>query len=211
MALMEKLTLQMIEDATGEYMYDLGNKTLYELCSKHPNHTDNQAIYAKVWLIGRAYAAAIERRRQTSDEAFEGEKFYTDNVVPKMRQSQIDAWFSRLKSISELNEQSLDVILNVHFELTGLFREISGLEKRSLASKYLHFHFPHLFFIFDTRAVAALRGISDEITRAVHADTKTDNEYRKFCGKCLRVCRDIEQKYSQKLTPRQLDNLLWNA
>jgi hypothetical protein len=207
-ALMEKLTRQMIKDAIEGRVWDLGNKTLYDLCSKNPGHKDDQAILAKIWLIGRAYAAAIERRRQTSDVVFEGDSFYTDNVAPKMRKSQIDKWLSELKGIKEPNEQNLGIILNTHYKLTCLFEEISGLEKRSLASKYLHFHFPHLFFIYDTRAVTALRGGPARTVRAAYADTKIDNEYRKFCEKCLQARNFIEEKYRSKLTPRQLDNLL---
>ena len=208
MALMKKLTPRMIKGATEGRIWDLGNETLYELCRKHPGHADDQAILAKVWLIGRAYAAAIERRRRNSGEVFEGDKFYTDNVAPRMRKSQIDKWFLGLKGIREPNEQNLGTILSAHFKLTNLFEEISGLEKRSLASKYFHFHFPHLFFIYDTRAVVALQGISSGIARGTYADTETDNEYRKFYEKCLRACGLIEEKYGQKLTPRQLDNLL---
>jgi len=38
-----------------------------------------------------------------------------------------------------------------------LFSKISGLNKRSLASKYLHFHVPELFYISDSRAYDAMR------------------------------------------------------
>jgi len=42
--------------------WDLGNQTLYSLCQDHPMHDRDDVIIAKVWLIGRSYAAAVERR-----------------------------------------------------------------------------------------------------------------------------------------------------
>lgn len=44
--------------------WDLGNQVLYDVCRQNPDHTDEQAIIAKILLIGRTYAAAIERRGQ---------------------------------------------------------------------------------------------------------------------------------------------------
>ena len=49
------------------------------------------------------------------------------------------------------------VMVKVHYLTTKLFSKISGLNKRSLASKYLHFHVPELFYIFDSRAYDAMR------------------------------------------------------
>ena len=43
-------------------VWDLGNKVLYDLCSSYPYHKTDEEIIAKIWLIGRSYAAAIERR-----------------------------------------------------------------------------------------------------------------------------------------------------
>ncbi len=192
---------------TGKQPWDLGNETLYELCRRHPGHANDQEIIAKIWLIGRAYAAAIERRKQKPDD-FIGDDFYTKKVEPQISDSPIDEWFSVLKDIKDVNEENLTSLLDTHFKLMNLFKDISGLEKRSLASKYLHFHFRDLFFIFDSRAVAAIQKLSGKIERTGHYAVKVDDEYRKFCEKCLQVRRHIEENYGQRLTPRQLDNLL---
>jgi len=53
------------------------------------------------------------------------------------------------QSAWDLGNQALyDLCRN---QLTDLFREISGLEKRSLASKYLHCHFLRATYIYDER------------------------------------------------------------
>ena len=39
-----------------------GNEVLYRMCRESPLHEDPDVVVGKVWLIGRSYAAAIERR-----------------------------------------------------------------------------------------------------------------------------------------------------
>lgn len=195
--------------ATSDRPWDLANKVLYTLCKRHPNHTDEQEVIAKVWLIGRSYAAAIERRRRLPNEKLKGDRFYTRKVAPKIRNSEIDIWLSSLKGIRNINENNIDTILDVHFKVMKLFKNISKLEKRSLASKYLHFHSPRLFFIYDSRAASTLRKFSEikgQISISSH--TKADDEYRKFIEKCLLLRKHAQEQHGHFLSPRQLDNLL---
>ena len=96
----------------------------------------------------------------------------------------------------------------VHGRLTALFRQISELNKRSLASKYLHFHVPGLFFIYDSRAVEAMREFSDVLPRAVRLQAPGDSEYSKFVQKASALVQLCEREYGLSLSPRQVDNLL---
>lgn len=204
-----KITSKSIARATSDRPWDLANDLLYKLCKKHSKHENDQEIIAKVWLIGRSYAAAIERRKRLPNERFKGDHFYTRKVVPKIRNSEIDIWLSSLKSIRNINENNIDTILNVHFQVMKLFKNISKLEKRSLASKYLHFHFPHLFFIYDSRAARTLRKLPEIKGQTyISSRTKADEEYRKFVEKCLLLRQHTKQRHSHLLSPRQLDNLL---
>jgi len=41
---------------------NLLDQTLYDLCKRHPNHTDIGEIAAKLWLIGRGFATGVERQ-----------------------------------------------------------------------------------------------------------------------------------------------------
>jgi hypothetical protein len=53
-----ELTKQFFEFAIDMFKpWRLGNQVLYGLCEEHPNHTTEDDIIAKFWLIGRAYAA----------------------------------------------------------------------------------------------------------------------------------------------------------
>lgn len=185
--------------------WDFGNEVLYALCRKHPLHTEPPVVIAKLWLIGRSYAAAIERR---PNKEIENDDFYIDTVAPKVCASKIDQWIASAMTFSQPSLQSFDTLVLAHEQTTRLFNEISGLEKRSLASKYLHFHAPRLFFIYDARAVEGLRKLSSVVGRATKSAGKGDNEYRKFSEKCLRLRDHVKERYRVSLSPRQIDRLL---
>ena len=95
---MATITKQAIEDALKKNrVWDLGNKVLYDLCSCHPHHKTDEEIIAKVWLIGRSYAAAIERRKNKTTDS-EGDFFYEETVAPKIKNSEIDKWFEEIRT-----------------------------------------------------------------------------------------------------------------
>jgi hypothetical protein len=70
----------------------------------------------------------------------------------------LDSKIRQLKMEPRMNAELLFQVCELHYELTNLFKEITGKYNRSLASKYLHFHLPNLFYIYDKRA-------SDEINK----------------------------------------------
>src|ERR1019366_2260152 len=124
------------------------------MCEKEPKHEDIDIISSKVWIIGRAYAAAIERgvvgkfRRGLKP----GEDFHQKKAAPAIKKSKIDKWIEAVSDIPRLTEENLKRSLECHKRMTDLFKKITGMEKRSLASKYLHFHASNAFFIYDSRA-----------------------------------------------------------
>ena len=193
----------------------VGNEVLYELCRTRPTHTDEAEVVAKIWLIGRSYAAAIERRKNKS---IENDNFYVETVAPAVMGSAIDDWLQKARQCDAPSVETLPTLLQVHHKTTRLFYEISGLEKRSLASKYLHFHVPQVFYIFDSRAVEALRLLSKQVFVAGTPFEQTDNdyrkieqtdsEYRKFAERCLSLQQLVERQYGVSLSPRELDNVL---
>lgn len=203
---MTKNTLKKhIESAQQPYFWDFANDVLYALCKKHPNHTEPSVVAAKIWLIGRAYAAAIERRKPTTNEP---KYFYRDTVAPTICNSEIDTHLASLKKIRIVSQNSLYEIINTHEYVTDLFSKISGQNKRSLASKYLHFHTPQLFFIYDSIALKGIGRLSMITGRASKENSYGDNQYRKFAEKCLALRDHIDEKYGVRLTTRQIDRIL---
>lgn len=138
----------------------------------------------------------------------ENDNFYVDTVAPTIIQSEIDAWIGNVPQHEFANAELLDLIVVTHAKVTSLFNKISGLEKRSLASKYLHFHRPGYFYIYDSRAVEAMRNLSPIVGRASSSGNKGDNEYRKFAEKCTRLQTFIKRDFGIVLSPRQIDKLL---
>jgi len=203
---MSKALRILAEEATRPTPWQLGDEVLYTLCRRHPDHRTVDVVLAKVLLIGRAYAAAIERRK--SDRHAGNDDFYLKSVAPKIIASKIDSWIESAKRLRPGSADSLRPLVEIHGWTTDLFSTISGLKKRSLASKYLHFHVPRLFFLYDSRAVEGLRRVKGALGKASQPETLGDPEYARFAGQCLRLSEHCRVEFGIALTPRELDNLL---
>ena len=207
-------SIEEIELCQSPNIWDLGNESLYNLCTENFDHSTSEKIIAKVWLIGRAYAAAIERRKKSEkDKESFNDKFYETDVVDTFKNSNIDDYLTKLKSIKDISSSSLNEVLDVHKYLVDIIKKITNLEKRSFCSKYLHFHLPNIFFIYDSRAYYAMQDIKlgkIPLEYSINMSKTRDEVYFKFCIKCLYLRDKIKEEFDIQLTPRQLDNLLLN-
>ena len=202
-----KLTIETIENCR-ETPWDFGNQVLYNLCKENFFHVETDKIIAKVWLIGRSYSAAIERRK---NKVAINDNFYEDTVAPAFSNSLIDSYLKTLKNQEKLTIENLPMVLETHNYLTQLTASITELEKRSFCSKYLHFHLPNLFFIYDSRVVDSLRSFSSripKIMKPIMKNEKIDNEYAKFVCKCFELRNKLNEYYNIQLTMREFDNIL---
>jgi hypothetical protein len=197
---------ELIIKSKDDNDWDLGNEVLYNLCKDHPTHEDPKEIIAKIWLIGRAYSASIERRKEVKL----GEDFWKDNVVPKIKGSKIDKWLNDCKATDNIY-----VFIETHKKVTDLFKEISNLNKRSLASKYLHFHLPDKFYIYDSNASRSIGFLLKELKKELKNDKieikkndDWDNEYSKFYQNCDYLKNKLQNKFEINLSCREIDNLL---
>lgn len=191
---------------------DKGNKILYDLCKQYPGHTNESDIRAKIWLIGRSYSVAIERRKKF--RKMSNDTFYS-KVTQEMAKLDLDELIKKIPKEDKLNERNVEIICYVHSYLTKKFKELTGLDKRSLASKYLHFH-RSLVPIYDSRAKKSMGKIFKEYgLRERHEKNllskKYDKEYKAFVEKifCLQSLLD---KKCKKCTMRDIDKyLMWKA
>lgn len=208
LALVSKKQVQ--EAVSGIDPWRIGNETLYELCRRHPTHTDQAEIVAKVWLIGRAYSASIERGRGKGASAhLPNDRFYAEAVPEALRRRGIDRHIRRIAKLEANDDAAIPLVLAAHQCLVDVFSELTGKDKRSLASKYLHFHLPEHVFIFDSRVAEAIRTLrldGRDTTRNVY-----DRAYAKFVGEALVLCDAVLTEHCVRLTPRQLDRLLLAA
>lgn len=182
--------------------FDWANEQLYRMCREHPRHTDPSVAMGKVWLIGRAYSASIERK------AGKQPRFYQNRVGPMMADSSIDRWLAELADIRRIEPENVDRVLVCHKRLTDLFKTIAHSEKRSLASKYLHFHAPELFFIYDSLANNAIRTRLRGKQFRLPKTNRYDRAYQEFVHRCLELRTRIEAETKKPLSPRELDRLL---
>ena len=201
-----------IETHKQNEVWDLANSVLYKLCEEHPEHNKPEKILAKTWLIGRSYAVALERRK--IKDKLNNDDFYSKEVVPNFQNSELDKKLRTLKEKHKLlTVEALMDSLEIHKYLTALTCKFTEIEKRSFSSKYLHFHFPDLFFIYDSRAVAALGIFVKKIPKETSqfltlADSKNvDKTYAEFACKCFYLLQEIEIQRGIKLTIRELDTL----
>ena len=187
------------------------NMILYRMCSEHPNHDQADEIVGKICLIGRSYAAALERRRNATEP---GDQFYYDKVAPKMLSigPELDKRISRLKSSANSIGEDIELVLSTHKFLTDAFVELTGLEKRSLASKYLHFHCPEKFFIYDSRARQAIGKIVTRPDKKRYGDLSNyDPEYTDYVIRMLELHEYLHEKLGDEETPRRMDSFLLTA
>ena len=178
-----------------------GNHILYTMCRDHPGHSDPEVIGGKLWLIGRAYSASVERKA--------GKDFDWTPLKNALVKSTIDKDIVDCKKIHRIDKSNLAIVLSTHKRLTDIFKAETGLMKRSLASKYLHFHAPSVFFIFDSKAANEVSKLVRPIQKQFDQTYDSDRGYETFCKRCL-IYREmvLEAGIRTKVSPRYLDSKL---
>jgi len=190
----------------------IGNKILYDMCKKYPYHKDESEIIAKVWLIGRSYATSIERNRNNKNVS---DDFYSDIVAPQFKENNaFDNLLLRVRNLDGLNENKISIVLETHKRITNFIRKITRDDKRSFVSKYLHFHFPGLFFIYDSRVAGVINSVfrrigcsQKDVDRFVRQLTEYDEAYAKFFIKCFYFWKFCKLG-GMLLNLRQIDSFL---
>lgn len=180
---------------------------LYDLCKRYPRHTEKSEVAAKTWLIGRAYAASLERKAKTLKDSPDG--FYEQTVGPRLITVGED--IDRLISAILITDPRIaDIGVREHSQVLEYVNNVTGNHNRSFVSKYLHFHAPDHFYIYDSRALEVVKELVTAQRRESHSDG--DNVYASFVAKCYLISACILKKTGLWPTPRELDTafLLWH-
>lgn len=191
--------------------WTFGNRILYDMCEQNPDNTDEDIVVGKIWLIGRSYAAAIERKPKGSGK--KGDDFYYDIVAPKMVKigGKLDKHIKDLRNSNGSIADNVKAILKTHRFLMDTFKEITGQNKRSLASKYLHFHCSDKFYIYDSRANTAVRKIvkcPDTHVLSEMNNKEYDADYGNFVCRMIELQNYLSEKSDETPTTRDMDNFL---
>ena len=191
--------------------WEYGNSVLYRMCEEEPEHKEIDVIVGKIWLIGRSYAAAIERRKNA---VVVGDDFYYDEVAPKLLEigPELDDRITKLRKSKGIILDDIKLVLSTHKFLMDIFYELTGLEKRSLASKYLHFHCPEKFFIYDSRARVGIGKLVKRPNKGILTDVSNcDPEYGDFVCRMLELQEYLDEQLGVYELPRKLDGFLLTA
>lgn len=198
-----------IENAKKREDFDIGNDILYKMCREYPTHTNEEEIIGKIWLIGRAYAAAIERCPKPIT--------YPEDVGPKIKEhgEDLDGRLARIIEHGQTEEDYLLNMLRTHKFFTDVLFDITEIYKRSLASKYLHFHAPNHFYIYDSivdQNIGAYDLPCKELKAALTkklAKNEYDEAYLDYVAKAHTLNEQLaKQNNGEWLSPRTLDTLL---
>lgn len=201
-----KLKRQWVVAALRPSIWDVGNEWLYELCKTYPAHTDDAHVAAKIWLIGRAYSAAAERGVAGKGQA---EK-YIIALSQRFIHQKADRHLKRLPQPIADFRKHLDQVVDVHHSFESIFSSDDELGRVSLTSKYLHFHRPDLFPIYDSRASTAIARIAPD-SRFTGYEVSSEHgatRYGKFVVRIAWLLDQMTEVLGHAPTLRQLDNLL---
>jgi hypothetical protein len=203
------ITKDDVAKALADTMSDIGNEVLYNLCVDYPHHKKEEHIFNKIWLIGRSYAATLNRHKKEGLN-LEGDAFDEFVAREMSKKPEIDDWLDSLKG--DLTLENAKKAIEIHSNLVEVFGNFSKYKNPSLASKYLHFHRPNLFFIYDSRANQTIR----KITKGKNNELKNlllgkfNPEYADFYRRCLwlQEQQNLWQKPGKKFSPRDVDKIL---
>lgn len=211
----EKEIKDLFEKNKENFRWKFCTEVLYEMCKKKPKHEDPDIIASKFLIIGRTYAAAVERNN--GKDIKPNDDFYYDDVVKSIMgiKDELDESIWQLNKPKGNIKDNIKDVLETHyllmdkisFEMSTKDGETKKM-KRSLASKYLHFHCPEMFFIYDERAKQAVNKILKSIGKLKSSpdnnpDCKCDKEYKEFVYKCLTL-----QEILGNPTPQEFDGFL---
>lgn len=195
-------------------VWDKSNSVLYDLCKRYPEHKNTDEVVAKIWLVGRAYAASVERRENKQESS---DRFYI-KVAKELIESGIDKQIQRIPDGDKLTKQNIKIIGEVHSFLSRVFFELTDKYKTSLASKYLHFH-RSLVPLYDSRAKKSITEVFKKdksykkmfrrlFLQSNNSFDRKDKEYLGFIIKVFYLQQYLLSKTSKVYSVRDIDKYL---
>ncbi|SFB35007.1 hypothetical protein SAMN03159488_03170 [Pseudomonas sp. NFIX10] len=206
------LTDEFIGTEQGCGIFIPANKALYNFVRENPSHTDHAQVASKALIIGRSLAASVERRTKDEEDGYEGSTggFYS-RLAKSICSSDVGLEASLLPVGERLAGSVCTAVNKVHSRLCEAISTVTNKDASSFASKYLHFHYPTLFPMVDSRAREALKWIADE-EGLVFAPTTAgmSKNYATYVSFYIHVRSLFEEELGREISLRQMDNILLN-
>jgi hypothetical protein len=189
-----KMTREFIEDALTGAVVDPRTRALYELCFLHRHHFQDDIVADKLRMIVRV---CVEQGLKVDD-------FSPELVAHRLGQSGIDRWFASLATAEQLDAS---LAFEVHKRVMEVLSDLPIEQARSLASKYLHYHYPELFYIHDVGLENAAHELGEGECGYL-ARTEHDQVYGAFFACCRKLADKFAPLCGHRPSPRDLDLVL---
>lgn len=191
------LSREFIADALSQSIIDPRSRALYELCFLRRDHLRDEVVADKLRLIARLYA-------EYGPTLGAAGGFSPEYSAHRLAQSSVDRWFGVLATAENLDA---GLLLELHKRVMDVFADLPEGTARSLASKYLHFHFPELFYIYDAQVEAAMHALlQGDCGFLALADF--DPVYGRFLACCRKLAEHLKPELGRRLSPREMDRVL---
>jgi hypothetical protein len=170
------------------------DKFLEDMCKKFPDHSNLNEVILKVTAIDRLYRAMLYRRRRNYRK-----------IALGLMDSNIDDVLKHING--SLNLKNLPKVLEAAGIVAGF-----GNPKRPrywvFASKYLHFHKPRLFPLFDSNAKKKCNSIANRL--GLRNQSKVNkNPYEAFCRQLLALQGILTRESGYKPSLSDFDKFLY--
>lgn len=186
------LTREFITEALAESVADPRVRALYELCFLRRDHLNTRIVHDKLNLIARLPSSGGERA-----------PFSIEAIAHRLEKSGIDHWFSALRTAEDISIASL---LDLHARIMPVFGELPEDEARTLASRYLHFHFPELFCIYDAALDQSMQNLLAQA--AMPEQPTADAVYAAYFQRCRLLCERLSPMLGRRLSLNELECVL---
>jgi|GEM_PF-1376969 hypothetical protein len=187
------LSREFLTDTLSRSILDPRSRALYDLCFLYRDHLRDEIVADKLRLIGRLYA-----------EYGAGLGFSPEYSAHRLAKSPVDRWFCSLATAEALDAW---LLLELHKRVMDVFADLPERQARSLASKYLHFHFPELFFIYDEEVEQAAASLAEGECGFL-AMSDFDPVYGRFLACARKLAERLAPELGRRLSPREMDRVL---
>lgn len=189
-----EISREFIADTLAQSILDPRTRALYELCFMHRHHFQDEIVADKLRMIVRMCA----------EHGLAVNAFSPEYAAHRLGRSGVDRWFAGIATAEQLDPA---LVFEMHKRVMAVFADLPAEQARAIASKYLHFHFPELFFLYDSRVAAAAyalgQGECGYLARSEH-----DPEYGRFFACCRKLSERLVGPAGRRLNPRELDRVL---
>lgn len=189
-----EITREFVADTLAQSILDPRTRALYELCFLHRHHFQDDIVADKLRMIVRLCA----------EQGLAVSGFSPELSAHRLGHSGVDRWFAGLATAEQLDPA---LVFEIHNRVMAVFTDLPVEQARSLAAKYLHFHFQELFYLYDSRVEAAAfdlgEGDCGYLSRVEH-----DPTYGRFFACCRKLSDQLVDLAGRRLNPRELDRVL---